>query len=234
MKSKTVITTRALTAIALSALLGACSTAYAQQHAKPGERAAASSDGQQGGGVKVSDVTEKAGDLAVTPQEQAVREQVTFLLSGYEYFPTREELDQVALAPVITPVLMAMTREEGSAPSLRNRAVDALGFYGGEEQVVAHLRALALEETAGLKGGALRAARTRRYHAITSFARAGGADATEALQGLMDHEEVQVQLSAISALGKFGGEKGRGVLEARLKVEPDQAVKRELRKHISP
>lgn len=207
----------------------ACSTAYAQQNDAPASDRADGADGPKVDGPKVD-----VGDAPpeVTPEAQAVRERVEFLLSGYEYFPSREELDKVARSEQMTLILQAISVDAAAAPTMRSRAVDALGYYE-DETTIMHLRGLSLSETAGLPRKELRAARALRYHAITSFARAAGVDALGDLQGLMDHAEVQVQLSAISAIGKHCGAPGKQVLEARQAVEKDQTLSRELRKHTT-
>lgn len=205
----------------------ACSTAYAQQSDAPGsDRADAPSDGVQGPELEPGD----GPGQGVSPDTKSVRERVAFLLSGYEYFPSREDLDKVALAEQMTPVLQAISVDGDVAPSMRSRAVDALGFYD-DDVTIMHLRQLALKETEGLPRKELRAARALRYHAITSFARAAGEDALGDLQGLMNHDEVQVQLSAISAIGKHCGQEGKKSLRTRQSTEQDQVILRELRKH---
>lgn len=203
----------------------ACSTAYAQQNDAPASQDADAPVVVDGPKIDANDTPP-----AVVPGEQTVRERVEFLLSGYEYFPTRSDLDDVAIAAQMTPVLQAISVDGAMAPTMKSRAVDALGYYEDEATVV-HLRKLALTETVGLPRKELRAARALRYHAITSFARAAGADALGDLQGLMSHDEMQVQLSAISAIGKHCGGEGKQTLQARQDTEQDQVVLRELRKH---
>ncbi len=205
----------------------ACGTAYAQQNdGVPSDRADAPTGTSDGPAVDPG-----SEDVpAVKPEEQGVRERVEFLLSGYEYFPSREDLDKVALAGEMTPVLQVISVDDAAPPSMRSRAVDALGFYDDEATIV-HLRKLALKETDGLPRKKLRSARARRYHAITSFARAAGEQALGDLQGLMEHKDVQVQLSAISAIGKHCGAPGKEVLKTRQGIEQDQVILRELRKH---
>lgn len=185
-----------------------------------------SGDGQQGGGV-----LDDAQVPAVQPGDADVRKRVEYILSGYEYFPARADLDKIALAPQMTRVLLAMSVEQDISPMLSNRAVDALGYYH-EDDVVAHLRTLALTDTDGLSRVELRAARSRRYHAIVSYAKAGGEVALGDLAQLMDHTDVQIQLSAISAIGKHMGEEGKVVLKERQAVEQDPLLLKELRKHV--
>lgn len=207
-----------------------CSPAYAQQQPGEAPQAGASSDGggsSQGGGLDVGDA--KVPTTAMS--DAKVRERVEFLLSGYEYFPTREDLDGVAVAGQMAPILRALSVDTTSSPMLCNRAVNALAYYQDDE-TIAHLRALALTDTSKLDRKLLRAARSKRYQAIVSYARAAGTQSLGDMEVLMQDDDVQIQLSAISAVGKHLGEQGKQVLEARMASESDPVILRELGKHV--
>lgn len=206
-----------------------CSPAYAQQQPGSDAQVSVSSDGASGdgGGLDVSDA--KVPSTAMS--DAKVRERVEFLLSGYEYFPTRADLDGVALAEQMAPILRAMSVDTKLSPTLNNRAVNALAYYQDDE-TIAHLRTLALTDTSKLDRKLLRAARSKRYQAIVSYAKAAGEQSLGDMEVLMGDSDVQIQLSAISATGKHLGEKGKELLRARKASEQDPILLRELGKHV--
>lgn len=160
-----------------------------------------------------------------------VRARVEVLLSGYEYFPTRADLDAVASADVMAPLLRELAQREGERPSLRVRAVDALGFYE-DAATQSFLLELAARPTEGVPKKQLRVARSMRHHAITSYARATGERALAGLEPLLADEDLQIRLTVISALGKHGGAPGEAKLRELAAADNDPITARELRKHL--
>ena len=207
----------------------ACSPAYAQQPAET--RAGALSDGAGAqGGDKPLDVSDAKVPTTAMSDAQ-VRERVELLLSGYEYFPTREDLDGVAVAERMAPLLRALSQDTTLSPMLCNRAVNALAYYQ-DEDTIAHLRALAMTDTSKVERKRQRAARAMRHQAIMSYAKAAGEVALGDMEVLMADSDTQIQLSAISATGKHLGEQGKEALRARKATERDPVIVRELDKHV--
>lgn len=205
---------------ALVVMMGTGATAWAQQ--QPG-----TAPGEPGAGKEiVVDAGAKVPGISAPD-----RERVLFLLRGYEYFPTRADLDAVAPAEAMAPLLRELAGSADSGAALRLRSVDALGYYK-DEATRALLREWALKAPTSTDKGMLRFEMSRQHHAITSLAKAGGEQEVAFLSGLLKQQDVQLQLTAISALGKHGGAKGRAVLEALSKEAPGPVIQRELRKHL--
>ncbi len=169
------------------------------------------------------------GPGALAPSQVDAR--LTMLLSGYESFPTRVELDALAGAGEITRRLIAMTADGALAPHLRLRAIDALGMYPEPDSRGA-LRAIAGRETAQAPRAQLRVARAMRRHAVLALARAGGAEELGALTPLLSHADFQLQMTAVSAIGKHTGAPGKPALRTLRDRTTDPVLLAELRKHL--
>lgn len=156
---------------------------------------------------------------------------VSFLLSGYEFFPTREDLDKVGDAATITAILASLVEDKDARPSLRTRAVDALGLY--DDDVTATLLAhLATTPVGDLPRRELRTATLIQHHAITSLARSRRAQSVVVLEALLTSDDTQIRLSAINAIGKFGGKDGQRVLGEFAPRTKTPVEKRELAKWV--
>lgn len=166
-----------------------------------------------------------------TVPQQSVEERLLFLLSGYEYFPTREDLDEVAKADVVVAALLGFAADEDRRNTLRLRAIDALGLYDHPD-AVAYLGALVADPLDKLSRKQLRVGTLMKHHAITSLARARKEAAVPQIAPILASEDVQLRLTAISALGKHGGRSGRAALSALQKTEKSDFVQRELRKWV--
>jgi hypothetical protein len=162
----------------------------------------------QGGAEK--EVVEKTKD---SPVPHEVVDKVKLMLSGYEYFPTKEDL--VRVSPRAFEVLDDIARDETALPSMRTRALDALGLYEGKAEVALILEQILAEER--LKDVFLR-------HAVTSSMKAFGNHALPWVAPYLNHKDVQLRLSAVHAVGHFGGELGQEVLLQRVEIERDELV----------
>ncbi|MFU8805362.1 MAG: HEAT repeat domain-containing protein [Bradymonadaceae bacterium] len=179
-----------------------------------------------------STITDKASDDEAPTQSEA-RKRLEFLLSGYEYFPTRETLDEVAEAPVIIKLLQTMAHEDELRPTLRLRAVDALSLYGGEgEEVTQFLLAVIALNPDAVERSQLRVVRLMRHRAMNSVAKIKGDEAAQHLVPFLDDEDLQIRLTAISALGQFGGSAGQKALRDLKTKDTNPAVQREINKHL--
>lgn len=167
------------------------------------------------------------------PARQAkITERLDFLLAGYEYFPDRATLDREGSAEEVIAALLGMLDDAKTRPALRIKVVDALGYYG-EAASLARLRPLALTAPAAeLPVAELRLADSMRHHAIVSLGRASGEAAAGELAALLRDKDLQIQLTAVSALGKHGGQAGRQALIELDKTATSPILKREIKKHI--
>lgn len=172
-----------------------------------------------------------APEPTATP-EPSVEERLKFLLSGYEYFPTRADLDAVAKPEVVVATLLRFAADDAARTTLRLRAVDALGYYDSAESVE-YLGELVGTKLDALPRKRLRVASLLKHHAITSLARAGKDKAVPHIAAVLAADDVQLRLTAIHALGKHGGDDGRAVLQAHRKNEKSEFVRRELQKWVT-
>lgn len=161
------------------------------------------------------------------PAERSPHERIVFLLSGYEYFPTRADLDAVAPAAEVAAILRGVAADVDGRPTLRLRAVDALGYYD-DESTVAFLGALVgTAPAADLPRRKLRTAGLLRHHAVTALARSQRGAAVAAIEPLLGARDVQLALTAVDALGKHGGAQGRALLAQAAESSPHDLVRRE-------
>lgn len=167
---------------------------------------------------------------AEVPQ-RSVQQRLEFLLSGYEYFPTREDLDELGDAETIAGLLRAMAGDEDARNTKRLRAVDALGYYDDAESI-ALLKSLIEPLPEKLPRRQIRIGTLLRHHAITAYARSQKGEAIELLEPLLVDDEIQIRLTAISALGKHGGKQGLQVLKAAHDAEENPTVRRAMAKWV--
>ena len=175
------------------------------------------------------------GDAApALDRAQVVRERLVFLLSGFEYFPTRKDLDGVANEATISALLIELaTQAVPERASLQLRAVDALGYYSTPKAIATLRQIAAAPLPATITDAArIRLLDARRHHAITSYVRAAGPDALKDVAPLLDDRDLQIQLTAIVAIGRHGGTPGRALLQTKKKGADDPFVLRELRRQL--
>lgn len=167
----------------------------------------------------------------VPDPQQSLDQRLEFLLSGYEYFPTRADLDAVAPADLIVATLVAFARDPNRRPTLRLRAVDALGHYDHPD-ATAYLEELVETPTDGLARKELRVRNLMRHHAVTSLARSLDERAVPKISPLLEQQDVQLKLTVINALAKHGGASGKVLLTEMKSRENEEIVQRELRKWV--
>lgn len=170
-------------------------------------------------------------DTTTTPN-QTPRERVTFLLSGYEFFPTRADLDAVAPAAEVSAILRDMATQADGRPTQRLRAVDALGFYDDEASVSLLKSLVTSEPKEGLSRRELRTAGLMRHHAITAYVRSQRGASAELLEPILAGDDVQLTLTAIHALGKHGSDEGRAALATLKANTTNKVLLRELAKWV--
>jgi len=178
-------------------------------------------------------LAKEVADANETDSEQAPRERLKFLLSGYEYFPTRDDLSELGTPEQVSTLLRELASKSEHRPSQRLRAVDALGYYRDEatRNYLETLIAASAEKPPKDKVQR-RTRKLMRHHAITSLAKAHGPDALATLEPLLVTDDVQLRMTAISAIGKHAGPQGKERLRKLANSETNPVVKRELRKFV--
>jgi hypothetical protein len=187
--------------------------------------------------VAAQQVDTPGDDLDTTPgasdseddAKASAESRLTFALSAYHAFPTRAELDDIADAKTITRLLRQFATAGDTRPSMKTRALDAMGYYDD-----ATTRAFLVEviEQPESVGTSARVADLMRHHAITSLARAHGDGALGTLTPLLDHDDLQIRLTTVVSLGKHGGEQAHRRL-AKLRRDADnRMIIRQIDKYV--
>ena len=167
--------------------------------------------------------------IKTTPKQQ---ERVVFLLSGYEFFPKRADLDKVGSAKEITSILLSIAQNPKQSTLQRIRAIDAMGYYNMAFTNAYLVQRINVDLKTVASKGQRRFARSQRHHAILSIARAQGELALPMMQKMMSHSNFQVRLTAIDAIGKHCGKKGKATLKKLQKADKNPVVQRMLKKHL--
>ncbi len=160
---------------------------------------------------------------AQTPESEAAqhKERIRFLLSGYEYFPSRADLEKVT--PDAPTILMEFANAPGELPSTRLRALDALGLFEQDNRVASFF------ETMLAQGK-----NQEKYlrHAITSSLKACGTQALPWVQPYLQHTDTQMRISAVYALGRLGGKEGVAMLRTHQGLETNATVKAQMSRFL--
>jgi len=146
--------------------------------------------------------------------------QVRTMLSAFEGGPSPEAWE--ALGPETLVVLEQLYDDEGQQPFVRLRAVQAAGHYPTEASR-AFLKRVATQE--GQNDLLIRAA-------LRTMARAFGHSALADIRPFLDHRATAVREGAVLALGALTTPRARALLEARLDVERNEAVKATLQRTL--
>lgn len=181
--------------------------------------------------VSKDDATTAPKPLEKPKTTAELRDRITFLLSGYEFFPTRDDLDRLASADEVTEVLIDLVQDDDASVMHRLRAVDALGYYDSP-RVAAFLRKLTRgAEEAGFQANARHSA-LMQHHAITALARSKRGESVSDLEPFLAGSDLQLKLTAIVALGKHGKDDGRERLRTLVESDDNKHVQREARKFL--
>ena len=154
---------------------------------------------------------------AVTSPEQRIR----ILLSAYHDFPSRDDL--LAVSPDASSILIDLFNDESSRPTLKRRAIDALGFLS--DDVSQNFLVYLLQNDAQLETGYV-------HHAITAYSRLNGEGSIAELERFLQHDDPQIRLTAVSAARDFAGKAGQNLLESRLKLETNELVRNKIQKSL--
>lgn len=161
---------------------------------------------------------------------QSPKDRIVFLLSGYHYFPTMEDLAKIGDEATVSGILRELAQDPAERPTLRMRALDAL-MYFSDGLTLAYVEHTALTEPAAAPE-LLRTEQLMQHHAIMTLAKIRKEESSQILKPLLNHSDIQVQMTVISALGKHGGKTGKALLEESAKGKHTPAVQRELRKYV--
>lgn len=179
--------------------------------------------------VKVDETPKPAVEKPKTTAD--LRKRVTFLLSGYEFFPTRDDLDKTGSPADVIAVLEDIVRDADAKAMHRLRAIDALGFY--EEDAAADLlRDLTQGTEAAKVEASARHSALMQHHAITALARSQREKSVTDLEPFLAGSDLQLKLTAVVALGKHGKDAGRDRLRTLVESDSNELVQREAKKYL--
>lgn len=163
---------------------------------------------------------------------KSLREGVLYLLSGYHFQPTREDLDELADRDEIVDELKGIVNDDSLRPSLRGRAVDTLALYETDE-VVEFLDGLIELSDKELSDEKARVVEMLRNRAILSYAEMrDDQQAVDRLEGLLEADDRQLGLTVVSALGQFAGEPGAERLRAYARQVDDEIVSEKIGDYV--
>jgi len=150
-----------------------------------------------------------------------IRERVRLLLSGYEYFPTADDLREVVADPTL--YLLELVYGDDTMVVHRHRAIAALGLFPSDESR-AHLDyLLASPATPELT----------RHHVMNALSTGYGEAALPALAPYLSVADLQLQLTAISAIGAIGTETSVTLLQDSLRIEADELVRERIQAQLT-
>jgi len=165
-------------------------------------------------------------------EDETLRRRVQYLLGGYHFTPSREQLDELAEADRVAATLRTIASDDSVRPSVRGRAVDVLALYE-DDKTVAFLEKLLAPPEDGLSDQQRRIATDLRHRAILSYAQNRPADqAVGRLAPLFELGDRQIQLTVVAALANYTGEAGRQKLVALAESVEDDIVRDELATHV--
>lgn len=145
--------------------------------------------------------------------DPALERRVQDLLLAYDSAPTPAQLQ--VLGPGASEVLQAWAADTDRPSATRARALRALAAFpsqGNRDLLLGQVRDPA-------------AAGILRRAAIHALAAGWGSAESAVIAGFLADPDIQIRIAAAQALGRLPGDVRRPPLEARLRVEPNSAVK---------
>ncbi len=150
------------------------------------------------------------------PSNNTVHDKVMVLLSGIEHIPSKEEFKRAGSDDEVIAVLDSIARDKSAKLRHRANAAAGLGHYPRVDTRKT-LEALISEE--GLD-------EVLRRPSIKAYAHAFGPDAVPLVAKMLDHQDRNTREAALRSLGYIKTPTARQAIEARLKVESDDALKK--------
>ncbi|MBN1944745.1 MAG: HEAT repeat domain-containing protein [Bradymonadales bacterium] len=151
-----------------------------------------------------------------------VLDRITTLLSGYHYFPTADDLLQVTDDPARYLLAIVYNSPDLWPPSQQHRAMDALAYFPSE-LTHAHMTYL-------LQSG--QTPELLRHHVLTTLARGFGQQALDEIQPFLTSADVQLRLTAVSALSIIPEARSTEILRTALGLEESQLVRERIEEVI--
>jgi hypothetical protein len=162
------------------------------------------------------------GRLDLEEINTAILQQFVLIFSGYEYFPTAEDIGRLTPEPVGYLLTIIYSNAPEILPVHQHRAITALGYFPTDVSRNHLLYLLESAETPNLM----------RHHSITALATGFGDDALGYLEQSLSDTDVQIRLTAISAIGRIDTEASRQQLLEAYATEPHELVKGRLQEQL--
>ncbi|MCS6899863.1 MAG: HEAT repeat domain-containing protein [Myxococcales bacterium] len=150
------------------------------------------------------------------PGNNTVYDKVMVLLSGIEHIPSTEEFKRAGSDDEVVAVLDSIARDKNAKLRHRANAAAGLGHYPRVDTRKT-LEALISEE--GLD-------EVLRRPSIKAYASAFGPDAVPLISKMLDHKDRGTREAALRSLAHIRTPAARQAIEARLKIESDDALRK--------
>ena len=160
------------------------------------------------------------GEVELDPQ---ALDQIVTLLSGYEYFPTSEDLTAVVADPVPYLVHIVYDPDGRWIPIHHHRAVGALAYFP-TETTRAHLDYLLSSRATP---------ELMRHHVINAYASAFGDASLPVLEPYLHSDDLQLRLTAVAAISTVQTTRAVEVLQTALLQEPNELVQERIQSALS-
>lgn len=183
----------------------------------------------QTSGEESTDETSGAEESEET--ERSVRERLAFHLKAYGGAPKEETLKELGDDAKVADLLVEIAEDSSQRVSVRLRAVDVMRYFE-EPAVVAYLEDK-LQPVEDVEEAELDTFRRKVAHsAMNSLAKLQGDASLSVLSDYLASDELQLKLTAISAIGAFGGEAGAKKLQELRRRTDDEAVLRAIERQF--
>lgn len=172
-------------------------------------------------------------DRVSEAESATIRERIVWTFSGYHASTEPGPLLEFGPRAGVIAALKDLASDADMRPSIRLRAVDALGRIGGDE-ATAFLESILEESPSANDDRERRIAELLRMHAISSLGRIlDDARATERLEALWPEADVQTRLTIVETLGTHAGSPGRDALGRLVELAEEQIVQDKIGAQLS-
>ena len=159
--------------------------------------------------------------ISLVPQHKNVEERVIVLLSGYEFFPSKEDLTE--LDADVHQILLRIALDPKNSLARRHKAIDALGYFKGDQVFEA------------LNTGILQPALENQkfdltlHHALMAIVKGQELKGVEAAEPFLFCTDLQTRLATIAAFGQSPSQKAKELLNKALNVERSKLAQERIR-----